>query len=75
MILGYILLGWLGGFLAACWIAVTGGSWLAAIGAFVVAGNAAVLMSAGLVYARMESRARAAARTTLATPVPPLTQR
>lgn len=75
MILGYILLGWLGGFLAACWIVTIGGAWLAAFGAFVLVGNAVALMSAGLVYARVESRSRAAERTALAAPVPPLTQR
>jgi hypothetical protein len=75
MILGYILLGWLGGFLAACWILATGGAWLAAFGAFVLVGNALVLMAASLVHARVESRTRAAERTALAAPVPPLTQR
>jgi len=75
MILGYILLGWLGGFLAACWILATGGAWLAAFGAFVLVGNAVVLMTAGLVHARLETRARAAERTSLAASVPPLIQR
>ena len=75
MILGYILLGWLGGFLAACWIMMTGAGWLAAFGAFVLVGNAVALMSAALVHARVEARLRADERTALAAPVPPLTQR
>jgi hypothetical protein len=75
MILGYILLGWLGGFLAACWILMTGAGWLAAFGAFVLVGNAVVLMSAALVHARAEVRTRADDGTALSAPVPSLTQR
>ena len=71
MVLGYLLLGWIGG-LAAAWLHLAaGGSPIGAAGLFVGVGNLAVIGLAGLVYARGVLCDRKAARDALGAPVDP----
>jgi len=53
MVLGYLLLGWIGGLAAAALhLAAGGGTWLGAAGLFVAVGNLSVIGLAGLAYLR-----------------------
>jgi hypothetical protein len=53
MIIGFLLLGWIGGATAAALhVASDEGTWLGALGLFVLVGNLSVLVLAGLAYLR-----------------------
>lgn len=76
MILGYVLVGWLTG-LAVAVLAVSSGttSWMGALALFVITGNAAIVILAGLVAARRILAEHRRQRRSLAAPVPPLPHR
>jgi hypothetical protein len=72
MVLGYLLLGWVGGATAATLhLAAGGGTLLGALGLFIAIGNLSVVALAALVFLRRAAMAQRAEEAALAAPVPP----